>query len=117
MGGESRRGSEDKYGYGRNTYASSLLQFADVWFPLSHANKALLVASEKGQVDKVRQLITANADVEARDEVTSTSMHTYKQCTHALINNTCVMFMKTRRGEAKCSRECVLEAVQTRDIN
>ena len=59
-----------------NTYASSLLQFADVGFRLSSVNKALLVASEKGQVDKVRQLISANADVEARDEVTGTSMHT-----------------------------------------
>ena len=39
-------------------------------------NKALLVASEKGQEDKVRQLITSNADVEARDEATSTSMRT-----------------------------------------
>jgi hypothetical protein len=40
------------------------------------ANKALLVASEMGQVEKVRQLTTANADVEARDEVTDKSMHT-----------------------------------------
>ena len=75
-GREPWRGSEDKCGYGRNTYASSLLQFADVGFCLSSVNKALLVASEKGQVDKVRQLITANTDVEARDEVTGTSMRT-----------------------------------------
>ena len=38
-------------------------------------NKALLVASEKGQEDKVRQLITANADVEARDEDGWTPLH------------------------------------------
>ena len=55
----------------------SLLQSAGVGFRLSSVNKALLVASEKGQVDKVRQLITANTDVEARDEVTGTSMHTH----------------------------------------
>jgi ankyrin repeat protein len=52
---------------------------------MSHTNKALLVASEMGQVEKVKQLITANADVEARDEVTGTNMHT--RYAHAPVNN------------------------------
>ena len=45
-------------------------------------NKALLMASEKGLVDKVRQLITSNADVYTRNEVTSTSVRTRNAHTH-----------------------------------